>query len=257
MYSAVRFMGTDSFVLGNCNLLQKIDNSVDELGVWTWSDLLVALKHCQDSQQVATSSGVIQKWLDTLIVRLAMATEASSSGSISSVDSGSTGRSINILARATWWFKDLSVLSPNLIEMLVKSMVSRKHNHVIIGRFLFYYLKSKFHTASSDEKHRVLEIVIDMLYTLDPNSISCKSLFGVLRPVRCSNTSKSCRNKLESMIGSQIDQATLDDLLIPSPSGRSYRYDVNLVLRLLKAFLRGGCGYPISPGPGAQNPKTK
>ncbi|KAL4346460.1 hypothetical protein GQ457_17G005050 [Hibiscus cannabinus] len=246
MYSAVRFMGTDSFVLGNCNLLQKTDDSVDELGVWTWSDLLVALKHCQVSQQVATSSGVIQNWLDTLIVRLAMATEASSSGSISSVDSGSTGRSINILARATWWFKDLSVLSPNLIEMLVKSMVSRKHNHVIIGRFLFYYLKSKFHTASSDEKHRVLEIVIDMLYTLDPSSISCKSLFGVLRPVRCSNTSKSCRNKLESMIGSQIDQATLDDLLIPSPSGRSYRYDVNLVLRLLKAFLRGG-GLELSP----------
>ncbi|GMJ06716.1 hypothetical protein like AT3G22104 [Hibiscus trionum] len=237
MYSAARFMETNNFVSGN---------SVDELDVWTWSDILVALKHCQDSQQVATSSGVLQKWLDTLIVRLAMASEASPCGSISSTGSGCTASSKNGFSRATWWFEDLSVLSPILIQMLVKSMVSRKHNHVIISRFLFYYLKSKFHTASPDEKRRVLEIVFDMLYTLDPSSISCKSLFGVLRLVRCSNTSKSCRNKLESMIGSQIDQATLDDLLIPSPHGRSYRYDVNLVLRLLKVFLHGG-GSELSP----------
>ncbi|KAE8660931.1 Phototropic-responsive NPH3 family protein, putative isoform 2 [Hibiscus syriacus] len=248
MYSVARFMETNNFVPGNCNLLQKIENSLDELGVWTWSDLLVALKHYQDSPQAAMSSGILEKCFDTLVVRLAMAGEATPCGSISSadssrcrisVDSGSTSSSKHSFSRATWWFEDLLVLSPNSIEMLVKSMVSRKYNHMIISRFLFYYSKSKFYAVSSDEKSKVLEIVIDMLYTLDPSSISCKSLFGVLRPMRCSNTSKSCRNKLESMIGSQLDQATLDDLLIPSPCRRSYRYDVNLVLRLLKAFLRG------------------
>ncbi|KAE8661963.1 scarecrow-like protein 32-like [Hibiscus syriacus] len=52
------------------------------------------------------------------------------------------------------------------------------------------------------------------------------------------NISKSSRSKLEDMIGSQLDQATLDNLLIPSPYGTSYMYDVNLVLKFLKAFLR-------------------
>lgn len=42
------------------------------------------------------------------------------------------------------------------------------------------------------------------------------------------------------MIGSQLDQATLDNLLVPSPHGISYLYDVNLILRFLKAFLRRG-----------------
>ena len=41
------------------------------------------------------------------------------------------------------------------------------------------------------------------------------------------------------MIGSQLDQATLDNLLVPSPYGINYLYDVNLVLRFLKAFLNG------------------
>ncbi|PPD70664.1 hypothetical protein GOBAR_DD32458 [Gossypium barbadense] len=217
---------------GSCNLLQKTKDSIDELSFWAWSDLLVALKHYQDSPRTATSSGVLEKCLDSLVGRLAMASEVTPCASTSPPDSSGLRISFNTrstqssnkgLFRATWWFEDLSALSPNLIEML----------------------KSKFYTASSDEKREVLEIVIDMLYTLDPSSISCKSLFGVLRPVLRSNISKSCRNKLESMIGSQLDQATIDNLLIPS-YGRSYLYDVNLVLRFLKAFLRDG-GSELSP----------
>ncbi|KAK8562558.1 hypothetical protein V6N13_018860 [Hibiscus sabdariffa] len=255
LYSAAEFMEMNDSVSGNCNLLEKTKKCVEEIGYWTWSDLLVALKHCQDFQQVATSSGILEKCLDSIVGRLAITSEASPCASTSSPDSSgfrlscdtrSTESFKNSFSRANWWFEDLSVLSPDLIEMLIKSMVSRKYNHAIICRFLFYYQKSKFFTASPDEKCKVLEVVIDMLYTLDPSSVPCKSLFGILRVVLGLNISKSGRNKLESMIGSQMDQATLDTLLIPSPNGTSYLYDVNLVLRFIKAFLHGG-GWRSSP----------
>lgn len=255
LYSAAQFMEMNKSVSGNCNLLEKTKKSIEEISYWTWPDLLIALKHCQDLQQVATSTGILEKCLDSLVGRLAMTSAASPCASTSSPDSSgfrlscdtrSTESLKNCFSRVTWWFEDLSFLSPNLIEMLIKSMVSRKYNHVIISRFLFYYLKSKLYTASSDEKLKVLEIVIDILYTLDSSSISCKSLFGILRVVLSLNISKSSRNKLESMIGSQIDEATLDNLLIPSPYGTSYLYDVNLILRFLKAFLRVGC-WQLSP----------
>ncbi|GMJ13022.1 hypothetical protein like AT3G22104 [Hibiscus trionum] len=255
LYSAAEFMEMNDSVSGNCNLLEKTKKCVEEIGYWTWPDLLVALKHCQDLQQVATSSGILEKCLDSIVGRLAITSEASPCASTSSPDSSgfrlscdtrSTESFKNSFSRANWWFEDLSVLSPNLIEMLIKSMVSRKYNHAIIGRFLFYYQKSKFFTASSDEKCKVLEVVIDMLYTLDPSCVPCKSLFGILRVVLGLNISKSSRNKLESMIGSQMDQATLDTLLIPSPYRMSYLYDVNLVLRFIKVFLHGG-GWRLSP----------
>ncbi|XWS39545.1 hypothetical protein CRYUN_Cryun18bG0064600 [Craigia yunnanensis] len=255
LYSAAQFMEMDKSGSGNCNLLEKTKKSIEELSYWTWPDILVALKHCQDLEQVETSSGILEKCLDSLVGRLAMTSEASPCASTSSPDSSgfrlscdtrSTKSLKNSFSRATWWFEDISVLNPNLIEMLIKSMVSREYNHVIISRFLFYYQKARFYSASSDEKRKVLEIVIDMLYTLDPSSISCKSLFGILHVVQSLNTRKSSRNKLESMIGSQMDQATLDNLLIPSPYGKSYLYDVNLVLRFLKAFLHGR-GWQLSP----------
>ncbi|XP_021297212.1 BTB/POZ domain-containing protein At3g22104 isoform X5 [Herrania umbratica] len=255
LYSAAQFMEMNTSVSGTCNLLEKTKKSIEEISYWTWSDLLVALKHCQDLQPIATFSGVLEKCLDSLVGRLAITSEASpcastsspdSSGFRLSCDSRSTESLKNSFSRATWWFEDLSVLSPDLIGMLIELMVSRKYNHVMISRFLFHYQKSKFCTASSDEKCKVLEIVIDMLYTLDPISISCKNLFGILRVVLSLKIGKSCRNKLESMIGSQMDQATLDNLLIPSPYGSTYLYDVNLVLRFLKAFRHGG-GWQLSP----------
>ncbi|KAK8521116.1 hypothetical protein V6N12_005030 [Hibiscus sabdariffa] len=248
LYSAAQFMEMNDSVSGNCNLLEKTAKAVEEIGYWTWSNLLVALKHGQDLQQVATSSGILERCLDSLVGRLVTNNEASPCASTSSPDSPrfrlscdtkSVENSKHGFSRAAWWFEDLSVLSPDMIEMLIKSMVSKKFDHSIIGRFLVYYQKSKFHIASSNEKHKVLEIVIDMLYTLDSNSISCRSLFGILRVVLNLNISKSSRSKLESMIGSQLDEATLDNLLIPSPHGTSYLYDVNLVLKFLKAFLRG------------------
>ncbi|KAK8519066.1 hypothetical protein V6N12_012295 [Hibiscus sabdariffa] len=249
LYSAAEFMEMNGSVSRNCNLLGKTKRCIEEIGFWTWPDLLATLKHCQDFQQVATSSGILEKCLDSIVARLVITSEASPCASTSSPDSSgfrlscdtrSTESLKSSFSRVNWWFEDLSVLSSDLIEMLVKSMVSRKYNHVIIGRVLLYYQKSKFFTATSDEKCKVLEVVIDMLDTLDPSCIPCKSLFGILRVVPGLNISKSSRSKLESMIGSQMDQATLDNLLIPSPYGASYLYDVNLVLRFLKAFLHGG-----------------
>lgn len=255
LYSAAEFMEMNKSASRNCNLLEKTKKSIEEISYWTWPDLLVALKHCQDFDKVAASSGIIEKCLGSIVGRLAMTSEASPCASASSPDSSgfrlscdtkSTESLKNSFSRATWWFEDLSVLSPDLIVMLIKSMLSRNYNHVIISRFLFYYHKAKFCNASPHEKRRVTEVVIDMLYTLDPSSISCKSLFGILRLMLSLNIRKSSRNKLESMIGSQMDQATLDNLLIPSPSEKTYLYNVSLVLRFLKAFLHGAA-WQLSP----------
>ncbi|XP_030932251.1 BTB/POZ domain-containing protein At3g22104 isoform X1 [Quercus lobata] len=248
LHCAAQFMEMNNSISGTHNLLEQTDKSLKEINYWTWSELLIALKQCQDLLPDVNSSVILQKCLDSLVGRLALTNEASPCPSTSSPDSSgfrfscdtkSTESVKTSSSRATWWYEDLFILSPNLVEMLVKSMVERKFNHVIISRFLFYYHKSKFYTATSDEKRKILETVIDMLYTLDWSSVSYKSLFGILRVSMSLNINKSSKNKLESMIGSQLDQATLDNLLVPSPYGINYLYDVNLVLRFLKAFLNG------------------
>ncbi|XP_054814063.1 BTB/POZ domain-containing protein At3g22104-like isoform X1 [Prosopis cineraria] len=250
-HSAAKFMEMKESVDGKSpNLLEQTEKSLQEIGYWTWSNLLAALKQCQDFTLVAgCSTMMLEKCLESIVGRLVLTSEASpcpsscsseSSGHRCSSDSKSIESTKTAFSRSTWWFEDLMFLSPLLVQMLVKSMLWRKLDQVIISRFLMYYQKAKFSSATTDEKRKIIEMVIDMHYSMDPRVLSCKTLFGILRITLNLNISKFSKNKLENMIGAQLDQATLDNLLVPSPYGINYLYDVNLVLRFLKAFLLQG-----------------
>ncbi|KAK7263562.1 hypothetical protein RJT34_31154 [Clitoria ternatea] len=248
--SAAEYMEMKEPVADVSNLLEQTEKCLQEISYWTWSELLVALKQCQNLL-VPDSSVMVERCLDTVVGRLLLASEASPCPSTSSTDSSwirfscdskSTESVKTSFSRSSWWFEDLLFLSPLLVEELAKSMLSRKMDHAVISRFLLYYQKAKFSSAKTDEKSKIIEMVIDMHYVMDQSSVPCKTLFGMLRLTLGLNISKCSRSKLETMIGSQLDQATLDNLLVPSPFGINYLYDVNLVLRFLKAFLRQGNG---------------
>lgn len=257
LHCIAHFMEMNKSISGSHNLFEQTEKSLEEIKYWSWSELLVALKQCQDLFPIANSSGVLQKCLDSLVGRLTFASETSpsclstsspdSSGFRLSTDTRSTESLKNSFSRATWWFEDLvSLLKPNLVKMLVKTMISQKFDQGVISRFVLYYQKSRFVSATSDEKREIAETIIEILCLLDLIVVPYKSLFGILQVCLNLNISKCCRDSLESMIGSQLDQATLDNLLVPSPTGSSYLYDVNLVLRCVKSFLgKGTCPVPL------------
>ncbi|KAG8640686.1 BTB/POZ domain-containing protein At3g22104 isoform X1 [Manihot esculenta] len=249
LHYAAQYMEMNNSVSGSQNLMEQIEKSLQEINDWTWLEVLVAVKQCQGLFPPMDCSVILEKCMDSIIGRIFSSSESSpslsnfshdSSGIRFSCETRSTESLKSSFSRATWWFEDLLVLSPELVEMVIKSMVLQKFDHAIISRFLIYYQKSKFYTATSDEKRKIVETVIDMLHILDWNSVLCKNLFGILRVASIFNISKRSKNKLESMIGSQMDQAALDNLLIPSPHGMAHLYDINLVLRFVKAFLHNG-----------------
>ncbi|XP_043804569.1 BTB/POZ domain-containing protein At3g22104 isoform X2 [Manihot esculenta] len=248
LHCAAQFMEMNNSVSGTQNILQKTEKSLQEINDWTWSELLITIKQCQDLFPSTNSLAIAEKCMKSIVGRVALSSESSPCPSTSpdnssirfSCDTRSTQSLKSSVSQPTWWFEDLLFLSSDLIEIVIKSMVSQKFDHAIIIRFLLYYQKSKFYAATSDEKRKVVKTVIDMLYILDWSYVLCKSLFGILRVALNLNISKCSRKKLESMMGSKMDQATLDNLLIPSHDVMSCSYDINLVLRLLKSFLHDG-----------------
>ncbi|KAJ6802964.1 BTB/POZ domain-containing protein-like [Iris pallida] len=164
-----------------------------------------------------------------------------SSGLRFSFDTRSTtSAKINGHHHRTWWFEDLARFGPDMIEKGARIMVLRKLDHVTISRFLFYYLKAGLANAGPEERRRATETVVGLLCSLDRGSVSCRSLFWILRVSSSQNLSKCCRSRLESMIGVRIDEVTLDSLLVPAQPGTGSLYDVDLVTRFLRSFLGGG-----------------
>ena len=72
------------------------------------------------------------------------------------------------------------------------------------------------------------------------NAFSCRSLSWIMKLVSGFGLSKFCRDGLERLIGSMLDHAKLDDLLVSNSEGiNNVRcvYDVNLVIRLMRVYV--------------------
>lgn len=229
------------------SLIKETEKSLEGVSYWMWTEVLHSLKQCHDFFPIASSSGVLDKLLDSMVARMATPTDASPTGSSPesagfrfSFDTRSTLSGKISGHHRTWWFEDVAGLDLQIVERAVNTMVSRKLDNVLISRFLFYYLKVSFANASAEDKKKATEMAVDLLFSLDRSSVSCKSLFGILRFCSSLNLSKWSRSRLESMIGARIDHVALDSLLVPAPAGMGSLYDVDLILRFLNFFLDNG-----------------
>ncbi|KAK8601109.1 hypothetical protein V6N13_059160 [Hibiscus sabdariffa] len=224
------------------SLLNQTKKSLDGICFWSWSELLVALKECQDLFSPSKPSLILDKVLDCVIGRLASPIGSSpytSSSDNSSLQSSSDTSSYSIRnnsSHVSWWFEDLQFLNIDFIDKVMKIMISQHFDHATIVKFLFCYQRWRFLTATPTEKCRIMEVIINLLSLLDRSYLSCKLLFDIYRVASSLKISKHCKSILENLIGSQLDQATIDFLLVPSPQKKHYMYDVNLVLRLVNAF---------------------
>ncbi|XP_022864493.1 BTB/POZ domain-containing protein At3g22104-like [Olea europaea var. sylvestris] len=116
-------------------------------------------------------------------------------------------------------------------------MILQKLDHETICSFLNYYRRMKFRSLSLSEKRKFIDFLINFLCSLDGSFFSFRSLCNMLQASFSLKITKSSMKKLECLIGSRLDEATLDDLLVPSRPKKSHAYDVNLVIRFLKIFL--------------------
>ncbi|KDP31835.1 hypothetical protein JCGZ_12296 [Jatropha curcas] len=162
------------------------------------------------------------------------------------------GRFANVAS----WFEYLGLLSLPLFKRLILAMRARDLSPQIIESCLMLYAKkyipgvctlnrkpsSSSSIASESEHREVLETIISNLplEKSSRSSTATRFLFGLFRTANILNASESCRSALEKKIGSQLEQATLDDLLIPSYSYLNETlYDVDCLERILGYFLDG------------------
>ncbi|KAF9624048.1 hypothetical protein IFM89_007746 [Coptis chinensis] len=148
-----------------CNLIQKTENFLEGLFYWSWADILIALKSCECLFSWAESFGLLHKLISSLIAKISqnsdfMLTPSSSSSPLSSSPEAlESGFRLSFSSKATpssgisskprspskaWWFDELTILSPKIIEKVIKTMgcYGTDNNSLILTKFLIHYLKS-------------------------------------------------------------------------------------------------------------------
>ncbi|XP_030462609.2 BTB/POZ domain-containing protein At5g66560 [Syzygium oleosum] len=163
------------------------------------------------------------------------------------------------------WLEDLALLSLPLFKRLISAMKEADLSSEFVETCLMHYAKryipgvsrssrkpalppsssSASSAPSESEQRELLETIIASLppektasRSSGPTTTTTRFLFGLLRTAIILNASEDCRASLERKVGLQLEEATLDDLLIPSYSYLvETLYDVDCVERILGHFL--------------------
>ncbi|KAF7809374.1 pentatricopeptide repeat-containing protein [Senna tora] len=245
LHCSALYLAMDDQMVSN-NLLQQTQTFLDGIYYWKWNELVLSLKTCDLFYVYADSYGLLDKLICALLAKIAQDSDinpftTSSSSSSSSSSSPETIKST--LPTKAWWFKDLGILPPKIIEKLVQSLgaYKRDNNNLMVTRFLLQYLKTASQSGRKSSEFRGLAEtagygVIFAGQSQSQRAFSCRGVFWVLRIVCGFGLGRDCRVELEKLIGGMLEQATLDDLLIPGHDMGVY-YDVNLVMRLVRVFV--------------------
>ncbi|KAI9113439.1 hypothetical protein K1719_015366 [Acacia pycnantha] len=258
------------------NLIPKMEKFLSQFVLKSIKDSIRALKSCERLMPLAETLGITQRCIDSIVFStsssdpaligwpLSDANDATSRGSDSkqilwnAIETGGRRKGVSRgVARGDSWLEDLVRLSFPVFKQLIFAMKKMDTRPEIIESCLLYYAKKhipgvsrsnrKSLTSSStavseaQQKELLETVILNLpLKSSSKPSTATRILFGLLRTANILNASEVCRDALEKKIGSQLEEATLDDLLIPNYSYLNETlYDVDCVERMLAHFLEG------------------
>ncbi|CAN1324937.1 BTB/POZ domain-containing protein At1g30440 [Linum perenne] len=245
---------------GEGNLIAQTETFLNHVVLRNWKDSLKALQTCDDILSYADNLNITKRCIDSL------ASKASTDPNLFGwpiMEHGPMGISTGARPKNSstdWWYEDASSLSLPLYKRLISTMESRGIREEIIAGSVAFYAKMylpglnrrqgasiessarlmpmALGTQASEEDQRTLLEEIDRLLPMQKGLVSTRFLFSLLKTAMILKADTSCLSSLEKRIGMQLDQATLDDLLMPNFShSMETLYNVDCMERILEHFV--------------------
>ncbi|XP_075639841.1 BTB/POZ domain-containing protein At1g03010 isoform X2 [Castanea sativa] len=158
---------------------------------------------------------------------------------------------------ADWWGKSLAMLNLDFFQRVLTAVKSKGLKQDMICKILINYAHNSLQGLVAKDPHLVkgslldlelqkkqrviVEAIISLLPTQSRKSqVPMAFLSSLLKTAIAASASTSCRSDLERRIGLQLDQAILEDILIPANShgnNHSTLYDADSIVRIFSIFL--------------------
>nr|AFO63285.1 bZIP6 [Tamarix hispida] len=255
---------------GEGNLISQTEMFLNQVVLRSWKESIRALQTCDDILPQAEELQIIKRCIESLAVKATTDPNLfgwpvmERGGPMQSPGGSVLWNGISTGARpknssSDWWYDDASTLSLCLYKSLISAMESRGIKPELIAGSIAYYGKKylpglnrhqaasnsstclstqAMETLSSEEEQKHLVEEVDRLLPMQKGLVSTKFLFGLLRTAMILKAEPTHISNLEKRIGMQLDQATLEDLLMPNFShSMETLYNVDCVERILEHFL--------------------
>ncbi|KAL9813548.1 BTB/POZ domain-containing protein [Arabidopsis thaliana] len=233
------------------NLLPKLEAFFHSCILQGWKDSIVTLQSTTKLPEWCENLGIVRKCIDSIVEKILTPT-SEVSWSHTYTRPGYAKRQHHSVPR-DWWTEDISDLDLDLFRCVITAARSTftlppqligEALHVYTCRWLPYFISNSHSGFSVNEneaaleRHRRLVNTVVNMIPADKGSVSegfLLRLVSIASYVRASLTTKT---ELIRKSGLQLEEATLEDLLLPShSSSHLHRYDTDLVATVLESFL--------------------
>ncbi|XVF67453.1 hypothetical protein PTKIN_Ptkin10aG0123000 [Pterospermum kingtungense] len=235
------------------NLIYKIDVFLNSSIFRSWKDSIIVLQAAKSMLPLSEELKVVSLCID------AIATKACYD--VSKVDwsytynrrklpeeNGNDPNSEGARNRAVpkdWWVEDLCELEIDIYKRVIMNIKSKGmlSNEVIGGALKAYSYRrlpgfSKGVIHSEDVvKYRSTVDTIVWLLPAEKRSVSFSFLLKLLKAAIIVDSGEMAKEQLVRLIGLQLEEASVNDLLIRAAEGEDVMYDVDTVQKIVKEFL--------------------
>ncbi|XP_057544777.1 BTB/POZ domain-containing protein At1g30440 [Amaranthus tricolor] len=254
---------------GEGNLIHQTETFLTQGVLKSWKESLRALQMCDDILSYADQLHITKRCIESLAVKASTDPNLfgwpvverggpmqSPGGSVlwNGISTGAKPKN----SSSDWWYDDASTLSFPLYKRLIAAMESRGIKPEIISGSVAYYAKKylpglnrhqdvgdpsshlgpSMSSPPSEDDQKLLIEEMDRLLPMQKGLVPTKFLVGLLRTAMILRADTTCISNLEKRVGMQLDQAKLEDLLMPNFSySMETLYNVDCVQRILEHFM--------------------
>ncbi|KAG9443726.1 hypothetical protein H6P81_015066 [Aristolochia fimbriata] len=239
------------------NLEIRTEIYIKEMVLPNISNSITVLHSCQALLPVAEEVNLIGRLINGIASNACK--EQLTSG-LSKLEQNLPARAVSTESEtpADWWGKSLAVLNLDFFQRVLSAVKSKGLKQDMISKILINYAHNSLQGLVVRDAHSikggllsdmelqkkqrmVVEAIVGLLPSQSRKSpVPMAFLSGLLKTATVASASAACRSDLERRIGLQLDQAILEDILIPAnPHGNNHHqlYDTDSILRIFSMFL--------------------
>lgn len=227
------------------NLISQTEAFLSNEILSNWKESIVALISCEPVLRFAEELDIVSRCLDSLACKVTYGKssypqhEISWNGIVCTKDTKKLSGS-----GLEWWHEDICSLSLFLFKKFMKVLNTKGHDPVDVSNAVIYYASNHHFRVDpnstgdwSVDERILLEEIVDLL-PKQKGAASTKVLFSMLSASIMLDANETCIQTLEKRVSAQLDEATVEDLLVLNLGGgdKAVR-NVDCIKRLIKQFI--------------------
>ncbi|WJX19981.1 hypothetical protein P8452_09591 [Trifolium repens] len=230
------------------NLLTRAESYLKEMVLSNIANTISVLHRCETLLPISEEINLVNRLINAISSNVCK--EELTSG-LQKLDYNFPSKTIEPETPSQWWGKSLTVLNLDFFKRVLSAMKSKGLKQDIISKILINYAHNSLQVVKGSlldlevlKNQRILvETITSLLPTQSRKSqVPIAFLSSLLKSAIATSASTSCRSDLERRIGLQLDQAILEDILIPTSSYQNNNrsstiYDTDSIVRIFSIFL--------------------